>query len=1554
MKQNIISMFRIWLLMMVAVAWPATSVAADDTGDVDAAESAAMAKTKQDAPVWQETDPTGANYLSARRALVGRHCAVNRVINVVSVGSGTSGLENLTNEDITDYASFPSTAGVTIAASPTVSVRDMKNYYAAGTTAGFCIVASSGSSVVNLDVVKTMHIWFYCDGKRVADKTVREGNAGSGVKLSLIGIPGDQEACVNLTAVCDQKFDEVALVQGGGLDVSVASLMRIKYAFVGEAHDITLTTNGIANYAASQGKSGYTVSCDAFMPSPLVGGIPIPMTNGSESKVIDDNLNNTIALVSAVQLASVAFKGRVRVNVENSDDSVGELFHAGDQVGFKYNFVDVANVLEVGTWVDIALYDHKGKKVQTTTISAEALSLSIASGGDQTSYIIAEQDFSGAHISFYTALGVLNLGSGFGVYYGFVRPKPTVDHECVLNPTCSTDICDSQTTFQLKSNPEINATWSLVSQPAENAGQCSVTPDGYVTGMKYPGKYVFRVTSEDGCFEDITINQGTSGSFYEDPVDHALYNIDPANPDYALSDDLHGETSANLLSISDFDNPDAVLNADLTDCASYTGGLQLLGSNGVIVGVRKLDPANPYIYDGSKADALDQIHVGFVVEMEQTALGLNLLDAFQIRCFDENGNRLYSHIVEDAGVLGLGLIGSNDKSNTLRLSITVPRVNGDGEPVKINEIQLWKIGALSLNVSDIKIYYAFWDDPTDKRNNIIRDGATIVTYDNMGAIVNVGTQVNVAAVGGVTNNLSNIIDIDDELETYALMQKTVEAGSCEIIVKLGRTLDFRHQVGVVVNNDIVGLNANVGNVLKVGTYYNGEETGEASSNWGVLGANVIQGSGKTVLLIQPKSNYDEVHITAGEGLGVNRTIKIYGILIRNDIDNDGVPDNRDTESCITTLDNIQVTKVCAGGTLQVQAIGTSETNYFVSLPDQDVEMQPIISAHDGTIDVPVTTKEAGRYMLYFYDGNKDLLSTAEYTVYPLLTTWRKTTNNTDWNRWDNWTHGSPYLCTDVIIPNDARVYPSLDESVVNGDEYGCSGIHFESRAAVQKVFKLNYEKAWVDVEIQPERYYLLSAPLKSMYTGDIFIAAAAGDTLTEWSYFKELTGSSYIQNRFEPRVYQRVWDKAADNMLYTGTYGTAEVQATNWSARFNALKYGFKSGEGFSAYVDPEGREGNFTFRFPKNQTAYNYFNEIDGTASTLEEKDIDRTDNHRFIYETAAAQSGTFTYLSTDDRKLFANVGNITVNAEASTTSTTFLVGNPFMSHIDVQKFKDANSKVTSVKVYNGQTTSSAISVGSDLASTDGLTTIEPMEAFFITVADADAASSFQVLFTEDMFFRPEKADVSASATLSIPAIKITATAGELSTSTLLVKDAEESSETVFDNTALPQLAVFTLDANRALDIRNLADEKVIPIGLYVKDASDVTLSVSATDGVDLGNYSLLDRETGITYDLRSSLPAFSGVESSVNRFALVSGPITGIDLAESDGLSIDIRNGKATITANSTPLRAVTVYSPDGRTIDRADATRQAIVNVNAGVNLIKVELQNDAVQTYKILAR
>lgn len=1560
------------LVLFIAMSLPVVGFADDNTGDVSDEESAMMAKTKINAPVWQETDasvssdPTQTNtpYLKGRRALVGYNCQINRIITTVGVGAWQSSINNLVNEDLDDDATFPAVVGVDVVTSPIVGVRDLDNYYAAGTTVGFCIVANSGTKVLSLDVIKTMHIWLYCDGKRVDDLTVREGNSASGVKLTLIGY-GNDEACVNLTVKSTKKFDEVVLVQGAGLNADVGGVMKVKYAFVGDPNDIYLTTNGISNYCSEIGHPQMNVSCDAYMPSPLVGGIPLPVIESYCARAIDDDLTNTVPLISAVQLASVAFKGRVRINVENNDDSVSELFNTGDQVGFKFNVVEVVNLLSIGAWIDIKLYDHSGNVVQTTTVSAEGLALSLASGGDQTSYIVAEQPFSGAEITFYTALGVLDLGSGFGVYYGFVRPKPVVEkHHCPINASYGVNICEQQTTYQLLHNDSIPVRWEIapIANAVPEGSAVTVTEDGYVKNLDLEGDYTFRAYSTtDDCFEDVTIHHGIT----PDPT-QCERPIENSEDKYELSTSAHGITGA-LVSLSDLQNSENVLDGQIDTYATYTGGLAL-ADNLMIVGVKTKDDSP--IFEGNKVDQ-QPMRIGFVMEVESTGLDLNALNLFNIRCFNGE-DQTYSAAITDVAVVNVG-IADDSKEEKVRFVIEVPKVDGDGNPVIFNEFQLWKSGVLGLSISRLNVYYPFTellsDDPNIGCKNAIMEGSEILNYKDDYASVS-AENIGAVAVADVTNNLSNIIDYDESLETYATIVKGAGSGQTVISVKMGHIQDFRQQVGVVIDNTNY-VNVKLGGVLEVETYMNGEATGDSQNQWSAIGVNAIGSGDQVVLLINPSKNYDEIRIKITNGLTVAQTMKIYGIILRNDIDHDGVTDNRDTSSCDDTIAEIAVNNACLNGTVHFEGTTTTSTDFYFIVADQQTETQSdrfnVTSSSTGVLSLDVPATKVGHdFTAYIYNGSDQLVGTATYTVHPLRTTWKQNPVDANWNEWNNWTEGSPYLCTDVVIPANANKYPSLDEDVVNGDEFGCDRIYFESRAAVEKVYKLNYTKAWVDLTLAPNRYYLLSAPLQNTYTGDMFIAES-DPIASQDDYFTALNGDSYRQNRFEPRVYQRLWEKAADVKLSTGdlSTGAATIQETRWSKRFNALKYDYKQAEGFSLWADPEDSEATqFTFRFPKEQTAYNYFNEITREATAMEETELVRTNAYRFAYEADNDDKKIdYTYLTDNDRKVYSNLGNLTIVATAAEPTRTFLIGNPFMSHIDIEEFLLQNSdNILEVKTYNGNTTSSATAVGGTLISTDSrLKTILPMEAFYVT-AKSDA-TQLQVVFTPSMFAQQREDNISPSRAMAYAPqndfgmLRITAETANCKASTILVQGAEGvATPTLFDDEVRPVIALFSIDGADALDIRNIQPDAYIPLGIYMPEVGQLKLNFMATGAFLSTDYTLLDRQTGMTYDLTEPV-VIDNVSSSMSRFVLINSHTTAIDSTVGlTDLQVRIDGDVATVQSPSADICQLSVYTADGREVGkvRSNGSQELAVRLADGVNLLRIQRAGQAEMVCKVMKR
>lgn len=179
------------------------------------------------------TTPDGftVRYLSNSHAFTGDGCFVNRLINSVGVANAYVDMENIVDDDLTNVATIAKGVAVKVTVDPLVTIRDSRNYYAKGTTAGFYLVAS-GSSTLSLSIVKAMAIGFYRDGQLITTVPVKEGQDASGLNLSLVNI-GTEDGVMTLTAEAPEIFDEISLNMAGGVQLEVTSDLMVKYAFAG-------------------------------------------------------------------------------------------------------------------------------------------------------------------------------------------------------------------------------------------------------------------------------------------------------------------------------------------------------------------------------------------------------------------------------------------------------------------------------------------------------------------------------------------------------------------------------------------------------------------------------------------------------------------------------------------------------------------------------------------------------------------------------------------------------------------------------------------------------------------------------------------------------------------------------------------------------------------------------------------------------------------------------------------------------------------------------------------------------------------------------------------------------------------------------------------------------------------------------------------------------------------------------------------------------------------------------------------------------------------------
>ena len=799
--------------------------------------------------VYQDTDPSATNYLKNRRALVGPGCTVNSVGDGVKVLSGLKDPQNLCNDNLDDYASFPGLVDATVAASPVVSIKDNKHYYAKGTEAGFTICTNSNAGILKVDVSTLYGIRFFKDGEAVSDVVaVKTGQNITGLGLSLLTIPGSNLVTKSFVAEAPADFDEVQLYRMG-VEANVGGVLNIKYAFVGKAREYTITNNkqnGIQNYEKDYNRKTITLSGD--------------------EKLYDENLTNSV------------FNNIGSVEVRATPTDGQEVFPAGTEIGFKYKVKDGLS-LGLGAYTKITLYSKDYKtdplgikhdiETENHTVNVDVLNLGVIKDKEDAEVVIkSTKPFSKAKLTFG---GVkLELGATM-VNYAFVRMAPDLaTHHCPIEATASHNVCGCENEYQLTHNASVPVTWSLVSQPADSNISLN-EQTGKVTNIYVPGDYTFKATATaaDGCTETTTIHYAP----YYDPAEHGvtLLTNNASETKYELS----GNNGGALLQLfGGIENASNVLNSSLNDYASVKAGVSLAENTGII-GIKSVDKSAL----NKNIDKTHKMQAGFVVTFNSTVLDLKALNLYNIQLY-KDGKKVTGGVATHWGAISAGLIGSED-TQKMRMSIDVPA------GTDFDEIMLFNSGVIDAKLAKPNIYYAYvCDDEMDNASNNALYGTELVSMDGTDASIN-WDKTNILSLANIGNGLNGISNlIDNSIETGLTFPLGISANGAYVTVNVGKVVDKGQKIIMVSEDKELGLGVKLIKAIKLTTCLNGVDQ-EELTDWKVLGADVIGTGGKQYATLKPTKSFNQVRLTVVGGLNLADNIKVYGLALGSDINEDG-------------------------------------------------------------------------------------------------------------------------------------------------------------------------------------------------------------------------------------------------------------------------------------------------------------------------------------------------------------------------------------------------------------------------------------------------------------------------------------------------------------------------------------------------------------------------------------------------------------------------------------------------------------------------------------------
>lgn len=503
----------------------------------------------------------------------------------------------------------------------------------------------------------------------------------------------------------------------------------------------------------------------------------------------------------------------------------------------------------------------------------------------------------------------------------------------------------------------------------------------------------------------------------------------------------------------------------------------------------------------------------------------------------------------------------------------------------------------------------------------------------------------------------------------------------------------------------------------------------------------------------------------------------------------------------------------------------------------------------------------------------------------------------------------------------------------------CDQIHFEPRSQISGQQFLHYNGAWVDMELSPSLWLTASSPLQGVVAGDMYLPAVGARQNTE--YFQPITYDANKNNRFKPAVFQRSWNQASATIYkWPGHDNDTEDAAvrTTWSHVYNDVRVPYAPGHGFSVRNDiskfGESKPEKVLFRLPKADTFYDYY--TDG-GETGDKTTINRTNPGRLNFDefTASQTLSATIYAATDDNKLF-------------------LVGNPFMAHLDMKEFFDTNINLEpKYWILTGELQGAAVMSpdGTFEASTGGVPDyLPPLAGFFVEAKNP--GKKLDLVFTADMMAIPEVEAESRSVGGSYGgAIRITAV--ESGSTALILSDplsdaGYDSAEDAFfvnDSSLDAGAKIYTSAGGYAMTVNTCPEIEGTEVGVIADEKSTVTLRFNGVDRADgLMLYDAVDN----TYQPLDEDAEIAVTGAAKGRLFIVS------DCMDRLVNSISIKLVGQTISVSSTAggLEAK-VYNVSGALIDaNYDKGREAVFTLVPGIYIIRAaDCENTLVSKYMV---
>lgn len=524
----------------------------------------------------------------------------------------------------------------------------------------------------------------------------------------------------------------------------------------------------------------------------------------------------------------------------------------------------------------------------------------------------------------------------------------------------------------------------------------------------------------------------------------------------------------------------------------------------------------------------------------------------------------------------------------------------------------------------------------------------------------------------------------------------------------------------------------------------------------------------------------------------------------------------------------------------------------------------------------------------------------------------------------------------------------------------CDQIFFKAQAELLNQPYLIYNKAFVEKEVESNKWNLVSTPMKNIYAGDFYVPQTTGREESKTA-FSAMNFDETSDNRVAAPVYQRNWDSNETQIVDGGTQykvhdfdgnnisiesiseASMNVESLYWSHVYNKLNENYSDGKGFALKAGDQYKplSDKWLFRLPKEDVEYKYF-KPDGTYSDLKAA-VTKPEKYKLNVPYSNEPS---------------LLGEISLPLTANTHSNNlyYIVGNPYTASLSMYRFLNGNTNLER-KVWtleNGVLNAHNIPEGTYNRKDDYI--IEPMQGFFVKVKDGATVSqaNFTLMMTTDRWISGGSTTSETPAKMSINVVE---NGKRMANAKVVVKDDadgdfnDDEDIELLNNTELEDIPqVYTIAGTQAAALNTLPKIGILPFGVIAKEKKMVAVELEANRYLDAPLY-ILDAKTG-TYT-----PADHAIEIEANEHGryYITTAMYNIESDSEDNniLCFSPQSGTITVSSLASNLASVSIYTIDGKLLTSASGINATSwqKQVATGIYIIKVATEDKKEKTVKM---